>query len=297
MTKKRKDKIIANPMFDSVFKLLMLDKDIARYFVGTILGEEITDIDFAHQEYIFEKQVQTENQINTISIIRLDFVATIRTKDDTTKKILIEVQQALKPYNIVRFRTYIGEQYKNKDNITTIDDKVVKVMPIVAIYLLGFKLTGTSQVAIKIKRSGDDLLDGGDVEIKDPLVEALTHDAYFIQVSRIRPEIFDNLKNSSDLLKILSIFEQNYFVDKEYFKKYPYPITHKIIKKMVTTLERIAADPKTRRIMQEEEFAALDLAFWQDVVAQKEKTLAQKDKLIAAQKKELEELKRIFGVN
>jgi len=90
------------------------------------------------------------------------------------------------------------------------------------------------------------------------------------------------------------------------------------MKKMVTTLERIAADPKTRRIMQEEEFAALDLAFWQDVVARKDntiaqnakvlvrkdKTLAQKDKalaakekLIAAQKKELDELRRRFGIN
>ena len=45
MAKKQKDIIIANPMYDVVFKLLMADKDIARYFVGTVLGEEIIDID------------------------------------------------------------------------------------------------------------------------------------------------------------------------------------------------------------------------------------------------------------
>jgi len=247
MTKKQDDIIIANPMYDVVFKLLMADKDI-------------------------------------------DFVATIRTKDGDEKKILIEIQQSLKPYNILRFRTYIAEQYKNPDNIVAKDDEVVKVMPIVAIYMLGFKIAGTSQVAVKIKRVGEDLIDSSDVEIKNPLFEALTHDAYFIQVSRIKQEMFDDLENCSELMKILSVFEQNYFTDKEYFKKYPYPITNKIIKKMVNTLERVAADPKMRRIMQEEEFAALDVAFLQDVVTRKDYALAQKDKEIA-------ELRKMLGLN
>ena len=281
MTKKQKEIIIANPMYDVVFKHLMADKDIARYFVGTVLGEEISDIDFAPQEYSYEKEIQTENQIKKLSVIRLDFVATIRTKDDAEKKILIEIQQSPEPYDIFRFRTYIGEQYTNKDNIVAKDDKLIKVMPIVAIYMLGFKMPETSQVAVKIKRTGDDLIDGGDVEIKNPLFEALTHDAYFIQVSRMKQEMFDNLEDCSELMKILSVFEQNYFVDKEYFKKYPYPITNKIIEKMVKTLERIAADPKTRRAMQEEEFAALDKAFWEDVVARKDNALTEQAKILA----------------
>ena len=47
MTKQHRDIIIANPMYNVVFKLLMADKDIARYYVETVLGEEIADIDFA----------------------------------------------------------------------------------------------------------------------------------------------------------------------------------------------------------------------------------------------------------
>ena len=47
MAKKKTDVIIANPIYDAVFKNLMAtskgtNKDIAGYFVGTILGEEIT---------------------------------------------------------------------------------------------------------------------------------------------------------------------------------------------------------------------------------------------------------------
>ena len=297
MAKKQKDIIIANPMYDVVFISLMADKDIARYFVGTVLGEEITDIDFAPQEYSYEKEIHVENQIKKLSVIRLDFVATIRTKDGDEKKILIELQQSPEPYDIFRFRTYIGEQYTNKNNIVAKDDKLVKVMPIVAIYILGFKIDGVSQIAVKVKRSGYDIIDGGNVEIKDPLFEALTHDAYFIQVSRIKQEMYNDWDNCSELLKILSVFEHNYFVDKKYFKKYPYPITNKILKKMVNTLERIAADPKTRRAMQEEEFAALNLAFWKNVVTQKDLALAQRDNALAQKDKEIADLRKMLGLN
>ena len=304
MAKKQKDIIIANPMYDVVFKLLMADKDIARYFVGTVLGEEIIDMDFAPQEYSYEKQIQTENQIKKISTIRLDFVATIRTKDDAEKKILIELQQSPEPYDIFRFRTYIGEQYINKNNIVATDDKLVKVMPIVAIYILGFEIEEVSQIAVKVKRSGYDIIDGGNMEIKNPLFEALTHDAYFLQTSRIKPEMYSDWDNCSELLKILSVFEHNYFVDKKYFKNYPYPITNKILKKMVNTLESIAADPKTRRVMQEEEFAALNLAFLQNALAKKDIALAQKENALAQKDDALQkayarivELEKRFGLN
>ena len=83
MAKKKNDIVIANPMYDVVFKhLMMAGKDIAGYFVGTILGEEIADIEFAPQEYAYTKQIQEEGSPKqTIGLIRLDFVATIRTKN------------------------------------------------------------------------------------------------------------------------------------------------------------------------------------------------------------------------
>ena len=66
---------------------------------------------------------------------------------------------------------------------------------------------------------------------------------------------------------------------------------------MVNTLERIAADPKTRRAMQEEEFAALNLAFLQNALAKKENALAQKENALAQMKKENAELRRLLGLN
>jgi len=94
--------IIANPIYDVVFKNLMTtskgtNKDIASYFVGTVLGEEITDIELLPQEYTYhtkpKKKVKAQKDAETLSLIRLDFVATILTKGGEHKKVLIEIQK------------------------------------------------------------------------------------------------------------------------------------------------------------------------------------------------------------
>ena len=50
MVKQKKDIIIANPMYDVVFKTLIEERDIARYIVETIIDEEIVEIEFAQQK-------------------------------------------------------------------------------------------------------------------------------------------------------------------------------------------------------------------------------------------------------
>ena len=104
-------------MYDVVFKALMEDKDIARYFVETIIGEKITEIDFAQQEYVYYIETETENKIKELKIVRLDFVATIRNKEGEEKKVLIEIQQSLNPIDVFRFRSYLAKQYSAHENI------------------------------------------------------------------------------------------------------------------------------------------------------------------------------------
>jgi len=86
------------------------------------------------------------------------------------------------------------------------------------------------------------------------------------------------------------LFEQDYFVDKNFLKKYPYPITDKNIKKMITTLEYIAADPKMRRAMEEEYWAELDEILWKQALVEKDNTIAQ-------QAREIAELRFKLGLN
>jgi len=265
-----KEKIIANPIYDAVFKNLMMtskgtNKDIAGYFVGTILGEEIADIDLLPQEYTYHSKSK-KNNAEILTLIRLDFVATIRTKSGEYKKVLIEIQKSQKPTDLLRFRTYLGEQYKQLDTITVKEEKIEQALPIVVIYMLGFTLPKIEAISTKVKRTYIDTMSDNEITNKSPFIESLTHDAYFIQVPRIKRDTYSEWDKCSELKKMLSLFEQDYFVDENFLKTYPYPITDKNIKKMVETLEYIATDPKIRRAMQEEYWAAQNEILWENQV-------------------------------
>ncbi|MGH9841342.1 MAG: hypothetical protein ACREEM_21520 [Blastocatellia bacterium] len=59
--------LIANPIYDSVFKYLLEDADVAREFLATILGEEIVSIEVKPQE------TTAESADYGVNIFRLDF--------------------------------------------------------------------------------------------------------------------------------------------------------------------------------------------------------------------------------
>jgi hypothetical protein len=43
--------IIANPIYDTVFKYMMSDSKVAKTFLSAIIGEKIVDLDFTTTEY------------------------------------------------------------------------------------------------------------------------------------------------------------------------------------------------------------------------------------------------------
>ena len=127
--------IIANPIYDVVFKYLLEDLEIARELLSTILGEEIAHIEVKPQE------TAVETSASSVSILRFDFKATIKTSTGDTKKVLIELQKAKKFMDVMRFRRYLGDNYRKEDDV--INDKgepEKRPLPIVAIYFLGFRL-------------------------------------------------------------------------------------------------------------------------------------------------------------
>ena len=312
MTDQNKDIIIANPMYDAVFKSLMQDKSNAQFFVGTILGERILDIEFAPQEYIREKQsdTETEKQIETLKPIHLDFVITIRTRGGGKKKVLIEIQQSLNPIDAFRFRSYLAKQYAAHENIikrekivvkkdkVTIKEEILNLRSIIAIYILGFEIEDAPHIVFKQSPQGVDIVDGGEVHTQHPIVKDLAHESYYVQVPRIKAGRYSDWSKCSRLLKLLSLFEQNYFVDKSYLKKYIYPInsiTDKSLEKMINRLIEIAADPYTRRVMEEEAFAAMNIDFWKQTIVDKDVIIAKKDDTIVALQHQLEKYQRRYG--
>jgi hypothetical protein len=270
--------VIANPIYDVVFKFLMEDERTAKFFIGTLLEETIEQITVKPQEYVYT------DQLAGLAVFRLDFIATIKTQSGELKKVLVEIQKAKNSIDLMRFRNYLGEQYKKEDEIE--GQKIC--LPIVTIYLLGFNLSEIETPVLKVNRQYIDLISHQVIDKKSDFIEKLTHDCFVVQLGRIQGKI------QTKLDKLLSIFEQNYFVESNTVKEYNYLIDNEDIKRMVNNLHYVGTEPKEKKKIEDEKEA------WRTVDALtgglKEKTeklikqLEDKDKVI-------EELKRRLGEN
>ena len=70
--------IIANPIYDVVFKYLLEDLNIAKGLFSRIIGEEIESIEVKSQETIYEEVLIDHPGLR---LLRLDFKAVICTKN------------------------------------------------------------------------------------------------------------------------------------------------------------------------------------------------------------------------
>jgi hypothetical protein len=224
--------IIANPIYDVVFKRLMENERVAKFFISTLLDQTVIDLTIRPQERTIlpklddleELDKETLDNIEkqlierlSISVVRLDFVATIKTDEGEHKKVLIEIQKAKNALDLMRFRTYLAEHYKTRNEVEIDGIRTKVALPIVTIYMLGFELDEIEAIAIKVRRDYWDIINGQVLSAKCPFVEALTHDSYIVQIPRIE----GNTKTKLEVL--LSLFEQKYFVDdRKMLKSYPH---------------------------------------------------------------------------
>jgi hypothetical protein len=116
--------VIANPIYDTVFKKLMENKRIAKFFLRTLLSENIISVNARPQKFTYRKKPEREKEGKSsdgdsvgYSIFRIDFMATIETGDGEWKKILIEVQKSWDETDVIRFRNYLAEQYSRVDRV------------------------------------------------------------------------------------------------------------------------------------------------------------------------------------
>jgi len=187
--------IIANPIYDVVFKYLLEDQEIARGLLSEIIGEEIVELDFVPREQT------TRNKQFDIIVMRMDFAATVRTKTGEEKKTLIELQKSRSLNDIIRFRRYLALNYHEEP-----DGDGQEVLPLITIYFLGFRLKNVTVPLLKVNRQYWDMVAQGVIEAKEDFVEKLTHDCYVIQIPRLEEGRFSRLE------KLLAIFDQSYAI-------------------------------------------------------------------------------------
>lgn len=273
--------IIANPIYDTVFKRMMENERVAKFFIGTLLEEEIVSVEVKPQEFTYT------DELAGLAVFRLDFIATIKTETGAYKKILIEIQKAKNQIDLMRFRRYLGEQYKKEDKI----DNENQVLPITTIYILGFTLPEIQSACIKVERNYKDLVNKMIIEKKSDFVEKLTHDSFIVQVDRITN------RYQTSLDKLLSVFEQRNFVDdRKITKQFQHPTDNEDVKILTDILHHSGTNPEERKLIEDEQEAWRTVnAMFQDKEKAFQKALDEKEKENADLLKQLEELKRKLG--
>ncbi|NDC41349.1 MAG: hypothetical protein EBZ77_07345 [Chitinophagia bacterium] len=299
--------IIANPIYDVVFKRLMEDNRSARFFIGTLLDEMVIDVVVAPQEISLQIADKEQERATTLALLRMDFVATIKTSDGSYKRVLIEIQKSRRFIDIARFRTYLGSQYQKRDELVT-ENGLKVTLPIITIYILGFSLPEIPSPAIKVARHYTDLISKTVIDRKSDFIEQLTHDCYVVQITRVEGKVQTRLE------RLLSIFEQKYFVTEDYFgaKDYHYEIDDDELHNLINVLGYVVADKETRKQIEAEQEAlrVMDAASEQanaraelfsrkvteleQGMAEMGKAISEKDRVLSEKERALSEKERLI---
>jgi hypothetical protein len=281
--------IIANPLYDVVFKYLLEDVEIARELLSTILGEEVQSLEVKPQE------TSTETS-GDIRILRFDFKAVIKKPNGEINKVLIELQKAKQAFDVMRFRRYLGDNYRKEDEVLNDKGAPEKLpLPIITIYFLGFPLNSIQSGVVKINREYRDVVTQEILDIKEDFVELLTHDSYLIQVRKLAKSARNKLE------RVLHIFSPIYQSPKDKHQlDFQGDTDDPLVKKMVDRLGRAIASEEIRDLMDvedeldrifEREMSKKDeiIAEKDEIIAEKEEIIAEKDKLLMEEKKRAEE--------
>jgi hypothetical protein len=256
----------------------MENERVAKFFIGTLLNQTIETIEVKPQEFTYT------DELAGLAVFRLDFIATIKTETGEQKKILIEIQKAKNQIDLMRFRKYLAEQYKKEDRV----NNSKTILPITTIYILGFKLPELETACIKVERNYKDLVNNKIIDKKSDFIEKLTHDSFIVQVDRITNNY------STKLDKLLSIFEQQHFIDdRKITKEFKHDLDTEEIKETTDILHFAGTNPEERKKIETEQEAWRTVnAMFEDKENELMAVIIEKDKALEKMAKELEELKR-----
>ena len=277
--------IIANPIYDAVFKFLMEDKKVAKIFLSALLKKDIIDLEMRRHEY-------TSLEHTRISLFRIDFSAKIRENDGAEHLVLIELQKTWLITETLRFRQYLGTQYLNKENI--IEEKNehgqrrTYGLPIISIYILGHPLGNLTEPVVYVHRRYLDY-DDNPLPSPDPFIESLTHDSIIVQI----PFLTGRTRNR--LERLLSVFDQEYRqADSEHYLEINDEHLDDEVKCVVHRLLKAAAAPNVRRAMEIEDEILSEIEDRDTTIMMKNKEIEQKEQLIEQKEQVIEQKEQVI---
>lgn len=276
--------IIANPIYDSVFKFLMEDERAAKVLLSALLKKEVRELKMCRNEYTNLKQ-------SRISLFRIDFAARLADASGKEELVLIELQKTWLATETLRFRQYLGAQYMNKDNMPESENPKGFGLPIISIYILGHKVGDLQHPVVYVRRR---YLDYEDQQIEagvpDPFIESLTHDSIIVQI----PYLEKN-RTRNHLERILSVFDQDYRIPSD---EHLLNINDEGMKGderlLLNRLVQAAASPEIRRDMQVEDEILSEIEARDTTIMLKDKEIEQKDQEIEKKAQEIEQKEQLI---
>lgn len=275
--------IIANPIYDSVFKYLMEDERAAKVLLSALLKKEVRELKMCRNEY-------TNLQQTRISLFRIDFSAKL--VDDAGKEelVLIELQKTWLATETLRFRQYLGAQYMNKENMPESDNPKGFGLPIISIYILGHKVGDLQHPVVYVRRhyldSEDQPIDKG---VPDPFIESLTHDSIIVQIPYLKSHARNHLE------RILSVFDQDYRIAADEhllnINEEGMGVDERLL---VNRLVMAAASPEIRRDMQVEDEILSEIEARDTTIMLKDQEIEQKDQEIELKDQEIEQKSQVI---
>ena len=295
--------IIANPIYDSVFKYLLEDNELAKLIISTILEDEIVELVLRPQEHMVKLATPS------FTVYRLDFAATIKNAQGESRKVLIEIQKAKLDTDLMRFRRYLGNQYRDEENSETLTDEhgisYKQPLPILTIYFLGHHLKYTRAPIIHVQRECYDVITKERLDKKEQFIESLTHDSYIVQIPYL------SNKQHTALEAMLQIFDQKqmYRDYAGHLDKHRLMINEdeipQIYLPLVRRLQKAIADPHMLESMEIEDeilekfknmdrvLARAQFAFEQER-AEKERALTEKEQALFEKEQERAEKEKVL---
>ena len=280
--------IVANPIYDIVFKYLMEDERIARTILSALLKKDVVAVEVRPHEY-------SDDNRDSLSVFRIDFGATIREADGKEKLILIELQKTWLDTETLRFRQYLGVHYSNPKNM--VDGG--HALPMIAVYLLGHKVGDIEEPVLYVSHKSYDYNNNVVTKgLPNDFVDSLTHDSIIVQIPRLHgyfsSSVSGRMQGKSRLDKVLSIFDQT---QKDVNDNRLLQIDDKTyaddaeMERILHRLTMAAADADMRHKMnvEDEYFSAIEKRDTE--ILMRDKQLAEQKSQLAEQKSQLAEQK------
>ena len=276
--------IIANPLYDAVFKFMMEDKKVAKILLSALLKKDIIDLEMCPHEYSSMRKTR-------ISLFRIDFSAKIRETDGTEHLVLIDLQKTWLITETLRFRQYLGTQYLDKENVIEQKNehgqKRTYGLPIISIYILGHPLGDLTEPVVYVRRRYLDY-DDHPLPSPDPFIESLTHDSIIVQIP------FLTGRTHTRLERLLSVFDQEYRrpeseryleIEDEHLEEEAQYVVYRLLKAAVA--------PDVRRAMEIEDEILSEIEEKDTTIMLKNKEIEEKERMIEQIERMIEQRKKL----